>query len=328
MKGYDSLALGAVVDCSYTGTLSNSDNNTCIFGGGGGTLTLPNSLADVGGWPTSVVIQGNVTFTAINSYSGTTTISAGTLQLGDGSTTASFGTGDVIDNSSLVFNCADNTAIGNAISGTGSLTQEGTDTVTLTGANSYSGFTMISDGTLQIGAGDTGSLGTGVVVDNSSLVFDCGTGVTLPDAIEGTGSLTQEGSGTLTLTGPNSYSGMTTISAGTLQIDAGGPIGSLGTGPVTDDSALVFKRSDNVTVDNSISGSGSLTQAGSGTLTLTAADNSYGATIVSAGTLQVGDGNTGSLGAGDVTDAAALVFDYPTGASPITAGNTIGGAGR
>ena len=108
---------------------------------------------------------------------------------------------------------------------------------------------MISDGTLQIGAGDTGSLGTGVVVDNSSLVFDCGTGVTLPDAIEGTGSLTQEGSGTLTLTGPNSYSGMTTISAGTLQIDAGGPIGSLGTGPVTDDSALVFKRSDNVTVE-------------------------------------------------------------------------------
>ena len=107
MKGYDSLALGAVVDCSYTGTLSNSDNNTCIFGGGGGTLTLPNSLADVGGWPTSVVIQGNVTFTAINSYSGTTTISAGTLQLGDGSTTASFGTGDVIDNSSLVFNCAE-----------------------------------------------------------------------------------------------------------------------------------------------------------------------------------------------------------------------------
>ena len=94
-----------------------------------------------------------------------------------------------------MFNCADDTAIGNAISGTGSLTQEGTDTVTLTGANSYSGFTMISDGTLQIGAGDTGSLGTGVVVDNSSLVFDCGTGVTLPDAIEGTGSLTQEGSG-------------------------------------------------------------------------------------------------------------------------------------
>ena len=56
----------------------------CIFGGGGGTLTLPNSLADVDGSATSCVIQGNVTFIATNMYSGTTTISAGTLQLGDG----------------------------------------------------------------------------------------------------------------------------------------------------------------------------------------------------------------------------------------------------
>ena len=146
----------------------------CIFGGGGGTLTIPNSLADVDGSATSCVIQGNVTFIATNMYSGTTTISAGTLQLGDGSTTASFGTGDVTDNASLVFNCLNDTTIGNAISGSGSLTQEGPDTLSLTGANSYSGFTMISDGTLQIGAGTTGSLGTGVVVDNWSLVFDCG----------------------------------------------------------------------------------------------------------------------------------------------------------
>ena len=298
----------------------------CIFGGAGGTLTIPNSLADVDGSATSCVIQGNVTFIATNMYSGTTTISAGTLQLGDGSTTASFGAGDVTDNSSLVFDCVDDTAIGNAISGSGSLTPEGPDTLSLTGTNSYSGFTMISDGTLRIGAGTTGSLGTGVVVDNWSLVFDCGPAVTIADPIEGTGSLTQEGSDTLTLTGPNSYSGTTTISAGTLEIDAGGTIGSLGTGDVTDDAALVFNRSDNVTVNNSISGTGSLTQAGSGTLTLTGA-NSYGATTVSAGTLQVGDGNTGSLGAGDVTDAAALVFDYPTGSSPITTGNTIGGAG-
>ena len=160
----------------------------CIFGGAGGTLTIPNSLADVDGSATSCVIQGNVTFIATNMYSGTTTISAGTLQLGDGSTTASFGAGDVTDNSSLVFDCVDDTAIGNAISGSGSLTQEGPDTLSLTGTNSYSGFTMISDGTLRIGAGTTGSLGTGVVVNNWSLVFDCGSDVTVPNAIEGTGS--------------------------------------------------------------------------------------------------------------------------------------------
>ena len=119
MTGYDSLSLGTAVDCSYTGTLLNPDNNTCIFGGGGGTLTLPNALADVGGMATSVAIQGNVTFIATNMYSGTTTISAGALQLGDGTTSASFGTGDVVDNASLVFNCVDDTTIGDAIRGTG-----------------------------------------------------------------------------------------------------------------------------------------------------------------------------------------------------------------
>ena len=76
---------------------------------------------------------------------------------------------------------------------------------------------------------------------------------------------------------------------------------------------------------NNINGSGSLTQAGSGTLSLTGA-NSYGATTVSTGTLQVGDGNAGSLGTGNVTDAAALVFDTTTG-NNLTIGNTIDGGG-
>ena len=207
----------------------------CIFGGAGGTLTTLTPLADVDGSVTSCVIQGNVTFIATNMYSGTTTISAGTLQLGDEATTAWFGAGDVTDNSLLVFDCVHDTAIGNAISGSGSLTPEGPSTLSLTGTNSYSGFTMIPDGTLRIGAGTTGSLGTGVVVDNWSLVFDCGSDVTVPNAIEGTGSVTQQGSDTLTLTGADSYSGATTITAGTLKIDAGGTTGSLGTGDVTVD---------------------------------------------------------------------------------------------
>ena len=88
---------------------------------------------------------------------------------------------------------------------------------------------MISDGTLQIGAGTTGSLGTGVVVDN------CVAGLRSAALTSrfrrrsrAPAQLTQEGSDTLTLTGPNSYSGTTTTSAGTLKIDAGGTIGSLG----------------------------------------------------------------------------------------------------
>ena len=83
--------------------------------------------------------------------------------------------------------------------------------------------------------GDGGSLGTADVTDNASLAFDCGSDLTIPNAIDGTGSVLQQGSGTTRLTGANSYSGATTISAGTLQIDDGGTTGSLGMGGVTDE---------------------------------------------------------------------------------------------
>jgi len=98
-------------------------------------------------------------------------------------------------------------------------------------------------------------------------------------------SITKVGSGTWTLSGDNTYTGTTTISGGTLQIGAGGNSGLLGTGNVTDNAALVFNRFDVVAVSNSISGSGSLMQAGAGVLTLFAANTYSGTTYVSAGTL-------------------------------------------
>ena len=70
--------------------------------------------------------------------------------------------------------------------------------------------------------------------------------MTFGGVISGTGSLTQLGAGTLTLTGVNTYAGLTTISAGTLQIGNGGTAGSI-VGDVLDNSALGFDRSDNVT---------------------------------------------------------------------------------
>ena len=90
MTGYDSLSLGAATDCSYYGVLSNPDDNTCIFGGGC-DATIPNALGDVDDVQTNVVIQGDVTFAATNTYSGTTTVIAGTLQVGDGGTTGCLG---------------------------------------------------------------------------------------------------------------------------------------------------------------------------------------------------------------------------------------------
>src|SRR5207237_976458 len=119
-----------------------------------------------------------------------------------------------------------------------------------------------------------GTLGTGSVTNNGTLSLDRSDTVTIANAISGSGALVQAGTGTTILTGTNSYGGTTTISAGVLQVGNGGAVGTLGTGNVANNGSLVFDRSDGVTLGNTITGTGSLTQAGSGTLVL-AANNGY-----------------------------------------------------
>ena len=165
--------------------------------------------------------------------------------------------------------------------------------VTLSGNNTYTGGTNINGGLLSLSsAGALGTTGTiafgggtlqysvGNTTDYSnrfstavSQAYNIDTNsqtVIFASALTSSGgSLTKLGFGTLILTGNNSYDA-TTITTGTLQIGNGGTSGSLGSGAVTDNDTLVFNRSDSITVNNLISGTGNLTQAGSGTLTLTA----------------------------------------------------------
>src|SRR5271166_2880097 len=225
--------------------------------------------------------SGALVLIGTNTYSGGTTISAGTLQIGNGGTSGSI-VGNVADNGTLAFDRSDAVTFSGVISGTGSLVQLGSGTLVLTGNNTYTGGTTISAGTLQIGNGGTTGSITGNVTDNGTLAFDRSDAVTFAGAISGTGSLAQLGSGTLTLTGNNTYTGSTTISAGTLQVGNGGTSGSI-SGPVTDNSTLAFDRSDAVTFSGAISGTGSLVQLGSNTLTLTGNSTYTGGTTVSAG---------------------------------------------
>jgi len=269
---------------------------------------------------------GTLTLAGNNSYSGGTTIGLGTLQVGNGGTSGSLGSGDVVDNASLIFNRSDSTVVTNSISGTGSLTQAGAGTVILIGTNSYAGRTIINAGTLQVGNGGTiGTLGSGDVTNNSALAFNRSDSLAVSNNISGNGNLFQAGTGTLVLVGSNTYAGSTTISAGTLQVGDGGTNGTLGSGSVINKSALVFDHSDSVVVSNLISGGGSLTQAGSGTLILAVSNTYTGKTIISSGTLQVGLGGTsGSLGSGAVSNDSALVFDL---SNTIQVTNFISGIG-
>jgi fibronectin-binding autotransporter adhesin len=247
-----------------------------------------------------------------NTYTGGTTISAGTLQLGNGGTTGSVAGNIAITvaaSGGLVFNRSDTFTFGGVISSTaaGTVTQAGAGTLILTGANTYTGTTTVSAGTLQLGNGGTTGSVAGNIVANSPLVFNRSDTLVNAGNISGTSSFAQAGSGTLILTGSASAAGGATVSTGTLQIGNGGATGSV-TGNIANAAALVFNRNNTYTYAGVISGAGSLTQAGTGSLILTGASTYAGATTVSAGLLQV----DGSL-------ASAL--------TNVNSGGTLGGSG-
>ncbi|MFD2651632.1 autotransporter outer membrane beta-barrel domain-containing protein [Brucella rhizosphaerae] len=270
----------------------------------GTVLTVTSAIDGAGGL--TKLSAGTLVLTGNNSYAGGTTISAGTLQLGNGGTTGST-TGDVLNNGTLAVNRSDTLTLAGTISGTGSLDQFGTGTTILTGNNNYTGGTTISAGTLQLGNGGTTGSITGDVLNNGTLAVDRSDTLTLAGKISGTGLLNQSGTGTTILTGNNSYTGGTTISAGTLQLGNGGTTGSI-TGDVLNNGTLAVNRSDALTLAGAISGTGSLDQIGTGTTILTGNNSYAGGTTISDGTLQIGNGGTTGGITGNVLNNGVLMF--------------------
>ncbi|ECD0710342.1 fibronectin-binding autotransporter adhesin ShdA, partial [Salmonella enterica subsp. enterica serovar Monschaui] len=220
-----------------------------------------------------VVKSGDETLTlsGANSYTGGTLISSGTLVA---SNVEALGTGDITDNAVLELNTGG--TFDNVISGSGQVVKSGDETLTLSGANSYTGGTLISSGTLV--ANDVNALGTGDVTDNA--VLELNTGGDFDNAISGSGQVVKSGDETLTLSGTNTYTGGTTISGGTL---VASNVDALGTGDVTDNATLELNTGG--TFDNVISGSGQVVKSGDKTLTLSGANSYTGGTTINDGTL-------------------------------------------
>ncbi|MBC8742909.1 autotransporter outer membrane beta-barrel domain-containing protein [Paraburkholderia sp. UCT31] len=236
---------------SFTNGNFTVANNIAITGTGnftppsGTVQTLSGTISDgTSAGTLAMQAPGTLVLAADNSYSGGTTISAGTLQVGDGGSTGSVGSGAILDNGALVFHRSDTVLVPGAITGRGNLTQDGVDggTIVLTGGNTYTGGTTISAGTLQLGNGGTSGGIVGNVTDNGTLAFNRSDTVTFAGKISGTGDLAQIGSGTTILTNSNPYAGGTTVNAGTLVVgDPAHPSAALsGGGPVVVESGATL----------------------------------------------------------------------------------------
>ncbi|EKC3008525.1 fibronectin-binding autotransporter adhesin ShdA [Salmonella enterica] len=223
-----------------------------------------------------------------NDY-GDTVIDGGILAAKDA---ASLGTGDVTIAESATLALGQGT-LDNNVTGEGQIVKSGSDELIVTGDNNYSGGTTISGGTLTADHAD--SLGTGAIANSG--VLQVGEGE-LENTLSGSGSLVKTGTGELTLSSDNTYSGGTTISGGTLTADHAD---SLGSGDIDNSGVLQVGEGE---LKNTLSGSGSLVKTGTGELTLNG-DNDYsGGTTIDDGTLTADHAD--SLGTGAIANSGVL----------------------
>jgi len=221
------------------------------------------------------------------------------------------------------------------------IVKSGSSTYALTGTNTYSGGTTISGGTLQIGAqANLGATGGALTINAGTLEVTTGFSTTratslgnaastiqvdpsqtysVSGVISGGGTLNKTGSGTLSLSGANTFNGGVALNAGTLALGSSGAIGSSGTisfgggtlqysaSNTTDYSARfstaasqaysIDTNAQNVTYATALtSSSGTMTKAGTGSLTLTGTNTFSGATTINGGTLKAAGSSGAALG--------------------------------
>ncbi len=276
--GGNSITLNGSVtnNSSNTQTINLSFNlpGMSTFNSASGNLVQGGALSGIGGLikeGSNLLALNNIS----NSYTGTTTVNAGTLRAGS---TQAFGV---------------NSAISIASSGGAVLDLNGFSNSV--GSLSGGGSVLLGTATLTVGG------------DNTSTTF--------AGNISGAnGSLTKVGAGTLILTADNSINGVTTIQGGTLQLGDGGTTGTLdatseihvGTGAtfMINQSDIVIQGID--FSEAAIEGLGQLEQAGPGTTILTASNSYEGTTAVNAGTLLINGDQSAANGSVSVASGATL----------------------
>jgi fibronectin-binding autotransporter adhesin len=237
----DTSVAGELSDAAVSGT-----GNVRLIGAG--ELELSSDTVSHTG--ATLIENGKLTLTGTMGSADIVTSGNGVFQLGDGGTTGGFA-GDLINNGTFVYNRSDSYTVAGDFSGTGSLVKQGQGVLTFGGLYDFTGTTLINGGSvrftgqldedaeinLQSGTLDlsqiqggaqtigelAGASGGGIALGASQLTVSQDTNTVFAGTISGTGGLVKEGSGTLNLTGTNTYTGNTEVSGGTLKVNGALP---------------------------------------------------------------------------------------------------------
>ncbi|MDW5442308.1 autotransporter domain-containing protein [Polaromonas sp. SM01] len=381
--GLVTASTGATLDSNVAVTLSNAMSlagNLTV--GGSNALVLNGAIGGAGGLikngAASLTLGGNNNFMGAVSLTAGGLILASNSALGAGGLNASGGT--TLDAASAVsvgnvINLAGNLGIGGtsdltlngAVNGIGSLTKNGAANLTLNGSNGFLGGFTLNAGTLTVGNGLALGLGNVTVggastLDNST-VLSLGNNVTLNASlavagsndlilggvISGAGILSKNGSANLTLNGVNTYSGGTSLNAGTLTLGVAGALGSSAltvTGASTLDNsaalvlannlqvnaALAVAGTNNLSLSGVLAGAATLTKNGAADLSL-GGNNTFsgnfdvqGGSLSTTSTTALGNNATMNLGTGtqlNLGASAGLSSLTGSGTALLGAGNTL-----
>jgi autotransporter-associated beta strand protein len=308
-------------------TISNLGTNT-------GTVTISGAIADGGGGTVAIVensVKSMLVLGGNNTYSGATTVTAGVLNIRGGTalgttdagTSVASGAALQLEGAVIVVGAEPLTLNGTGITNTGAMRN-------IRGTNTYGGLVTLagaarinSDGgtlTLDVASGDA-------VTGAFNLTLGGSAKIVVADPIAtGAGTLNKDGAGTLTLTGVNTYTGLTTISAGRLVL---GGAGTLGTGAnaltmsggLLDLGGTADRTAGAVSITAAPAG-GETIKSGSLTGTSYAAGNVGGNAIVSANLLASGAAGLAMSGAGTLTLTGTNTY---TGGTTVSAGTLIAG---
>lgn len=321
-----------LVQVVKTGTFTQTFNGTNTYTGGTlinqGVLSIQTTSA-LPGWNTNgnytvasgatLAVQNGVTEPNVATMLATTNFAAGS-SIGFDTTTA---------------NRTYASAIANTAQGVLGLNKIGTNTLTLNGTSTYTGNTTITSGTLQVGNGtDAGSIAsTGAIINNASLVFNVGAGNrTVGVVVSGSGGVAQNGTGTLTLSGNNTYTGNTTVNAGTLKAGSAQAFGvgsavTLGTAT----GATLDLNGNNVSIGRLNGGNATAGTVAFGTsnLTITNSSGTYSGNLTGSGSLFLTGGNltlakSSSNYTGNVTVSSGTTLATAANVSGVLGTNAAG----